>query len=160
MSGCYEAPCFQTSTHSRLQGSALIPSTVRLLRRISECEPSVAHLTDVGIVVSTKYTFPDQIGRGELIALVFEYRGQLRIDIRLEHNRVLSTNNRARNGHHCFLNDFLASTVLPLDADELPTPFVASVTKGIQTAGDAVRIYNERHTVSWLQFGVAVTDKW
>ncbi len=160
MSGCYDAPCLQTFADADFQGSALIPSTVDLLRRVSDCEPSVTRLDEVGIVISTRYSFPDQIGRGELIALVFEYRGNVRIDIRLEHNRVLSTSNRVRNGHHCFLNDFLASTVVPLDAKELPNPFVSSVLRGVQTAGDAVRVYNERHSVSWLRFKVAVTDKW
>ena len=160
MTGCTRTQELETAPAPECVGEKLIPATAELLRRLSGKEPAVACLEDLGIVMSTAYPFPDQIGRGELIAMIFTYRGLVRLDIRLEHNRVFASLTGRATEHRCFLNDYLASIVLPRDAEELPESFVFSVLSGVRAAANAVRAHNERHSVSWLRASVATSAAW
>jgi len=160
MIGCTDTSVTKAPSRSELAGSGLIPATAELLQRLSGQEPAVSCLEDLGIVASTTYPFPDGIGRGELIAMIFSYRGKLRLDIRLEHNRVFASRFGRVTNNRCFLNDYLASTVLPLNCKVLPVSFVSSVLSGVRHAGNAVLRHNQRHDVSWLRAGVAASSTW
>ncbi len=160
MAGCAHTTGVEKPPKRKFIGEALIPATMDLLRLLSSSEPAVACLEDLGIVASTAYSFPDRIGRGELIALIFGYGGKVRLDIRLEHNRFFATQSGKATRSRCFLNDYLASTLLPPDSEELPPSFVCSVLSGVRDAGNAVSVHNRRHGVAWLRTAVAESSDW
>jgi hypothetical protein len=64
-------------------------------------------------------SFPDGVGRGQLVARLFRYRDSVRVDVELVHNRVLAKPGGAPSDRRCYLNDFVASISLPAKTDEL-----------------------------------------
>src|SRR5512134_3579913 len=88
----------------------VLPSVVALLKQATGREPLGVARRDLGEVkLSAPVSFPDGVGTGELMATIFAYRGRVRADFVLEHDRVLATPDGVRTATRCFLNDFQAS---------------------------------------------------
>src|SRR5512140_2672424 len=85
----------------------VLPSVVALLRQATGREPLGVLRRDLGeLKLSAPVLFPDGVGSGELVATVFSYRGRVRADFVLEHDRVLANQDGVRTPIRCFLNDY------------------------------------------------------
>ena len=80
------------------------------------------------------------IGRGTVVVGVFRYRGDLRVDLAIEHNRVFAGRGGEPSENRCYLNDYVASVTLPPQADQLPVEFVRKVVSGVGAASLAVAL--------------------
>ena len=110
---------------------------------------------DLGeLKLSAPVTFPDGVGSGELVATLFAYRGRVRADFVLEHDRVLATPDGVRTGQRCFLNDFQASITLPRGATELPEAFERAIVSGVLAAREGVARHNRLHPQPWHQIQI------
>jgi hypothetical protein len=135
--------------------NALVPALVSLLTRITNVEPNVSHHEEHRLQLTSPMDFPDGIGEGTVVANLFRYRHQIRLDIRIDHNRVFALADGAPSDRRCFLNDYVASTTLDACAKALSTDFVRSVVAGITAARDAVRRHNKRCQAPWNEVRVA-----
>jgi hypothetical protein len=135
----------------------LVPAVTDLLRRVSGNEPVIRGGPGSDIRLSASVSFSDGVGRGEVIAQMFMYRGSPRVDIHLDHNRVFAAPGGAPSSKHCYLNDYKASVGLADGAETLPPEFVRSVVAGLSAARDAVRRHNHRWQSPW--FTVQVTTE-
>lgn len=128
----------------------LVPSVVALLRQATGREPLGVMRRDLGeLRLSAPVTFPDGVGSGELVAAIFAYRGKVRADFVLEHDRVLATPEGVRTGMRCFLNDFQASVTVPVDTAELPREFVLRTLQGLKESLAAVQRHRARSRAVW-----------
>jgi len=100
--------------------------------------------------------FPDGIGRGEVVARVFRYRDTVRVDIELEHNRMLAKPDGSASERRCYLNDYIATVTPEIGATELPGDWAMSVLRGVKNAVEAVQRHNKAQASPWGQVGVAV----
>lgn len=133
---------------------ALVEEATSLVRRVAAAEPIVSE-GEREVRLTAPLTFTDGLGRGDVIATLFPYRGRLRFDLTLEHDRVFARPDGSATGTRCYLNDYIASVQLDRDAPTLPAEFVRNVIAGVSAARDAVRRYNRRCGSDW--FRVAVT---
>ncbi len=134
----------------------VLPSVVTLLRQATGREPLGVMRRDLGeLTLSASVSFPDGVGSGELVATIFAYRGKVRADFVLEHDRVLATPDGIRTGNRCFLNDFQASVIMELDAAALPRDFVLRTLQGFKDALAAVQIHRKRSNATWGAIHVA-----
>lgn len=134
----------------------LLPSVVALLRQATGREPLGVMRRDLGeLKLSAPVLFPDGVGSGELVATLFPYRGRVRADFVLEHDRVLATPDGMRTATRCFLNDFQASVTLPLDAVQLSKDFVVRTLQGLAVALAAVQKHRQRSQAIWGAINVA-----
>ena len=83
--------------------------------------------------------FPGGIGQGRLCAEAFCYRGRVRIDVCLAHNRVFARPDGSPSDRRLYLNDFVASTTLDADQEDVPDAFVQHVLDGVARARAALR---------------------
>lgn len=132
----------------------LAPEVAALLESLSPGDETRAHREDGAYVLSIPVRFPDGVGRGVVVARVFRYRNVARVDLELVHNRVLADASGAATNRQCFLNDFVASTSLPADADGLSEQFRRRVAAGVRAALHAVETHNRRHPEPWSQVRV------
>lgn len=135
----------------------LVPAVTDLLRRVSGSEPIVRSGPSSDTRLSASVSFPDGVGRGEVMVSLFMYRGRPRIDIHLDHNRVFAAPGGLATSKRCYLNDYKASLLLPDGSEALPTEFVRSVVAGLHAAKDAVRRHNHRWQSPW--FMVQITTE-
>jgi len=134
----------------------VLPSVVALLRQATGREPLGVLRRDLGeLRLSAAVAFPDGVGSGELVATVFAYRGNVRADVVLEHDRVLATPDGTGTGVRCFLNDFQASVTLASDEAELPPLFVQRTVQGFKDALAAVQTHRQRSKAVWGAIYVA-----
>jgi hypothetical protein len=134
----------------------LVPSVTDVLRQLGPGEPSCR--LDGGIrVVSTPVRFPDGIGHGAVVARVFRYRTAVRVDVEIQHDRMLATATGNAAERRCFLNDFVASVMLPADVAALPEEFARGVLAGVRAAVSAVESHNRHHKEPWSQIRVVAS---
>ena len=135
--------------------TALVPSLDDLLSRVTGSEPLVTDVARREVVLASSLVFPDEIGKGEVIANLFRYRDDIRLDLRVVHNRMFARPDGQASDRSCFLNDFVASVVLTEGTAELPEGFVRHVVAGITAARDGVRRHNRRNDAPWSEVRVA-----
>lgn len=138
--------------------TALVPSVDDLLSRVTGSEPLVTDVARREVVLSSVLVFPDEIGRGEVTANLFRYRDDIRLDLRVVHNRMFARPDGQASERACFLNDFVGSVILTAGTAELPEGFVRHVVAGIAAARDGVRRHNRRNDAPWNEVTVAAND--
>ncbi|MDH4350648.1 MAG: hypothetical protein OEW56_05835, partial [Gemmatimonadota bacterium] len=114
---------------------------------------------DGGHALTVPVAFPDGIGEGRVTARVFRYRTGVRVDVVLDHNRVIALGDGEPTARPCFLNDFVASVTLGPDDTQLPEKYVAQVETGIRAALSAVDDHNRRYPKPWNRIRVAAVDR-
>ena len=137
--------------------AALVPSVDDLLSRVTGSEPVVTDVQRREVALASGFAFPDEIGRGDVAANLFRYRDDIRLDLRVVHNRMFARPDGHASDRACFLNDFVASITLPGGSTELPESFVRHVVAGIAAARDGVRRHNRRNEAPWNEVRVAAT---
>lgn len=151
--------CIETS-HSLLYRELdetieqLAPAVEALLQRISPDGFVASEPDELEHRVSVRLPFPDGIGRGEVVARLFRYRDNVRVDLEIDHNRVFAGRNGYPSEQRCFLNDFVASVTLPAGTDLLPADFERSVVSGVHASREAVQKHNRNHKQPWNQLKV------
>jgi hypothetical protein len=130
-----------------------VPSVTDLLRQLAPTEPSFKLDGEIR-TLSVPIRFPDGIGHGGVVARVFRYRTAVRVDVEILHDRMLATSSGSPTTRHCFLNDFVASVMLPADAAALPEEFARRVLAGVGAAVRAVEAHNQHHQEPWSQIRV------
>jgi hypothetical protein len=134
----------------------LVPPVTDLLRQVGSTDPAFTLDGEVR-TLSIPVRFPDGIGHGDVVARVFRYRTAVRVDVEIRHDRMLATSNGSPTSRHCFLNDFVASVMLPPDAPALPDEFARSVLAGVRAAVTAVEAHNRHHKEPWSQVKVVAS---
>ena len=132
----------------------LVPSVTDLVRRAAGSDAVPLRSGAGEVRLSAALTFPDGIGRGAVVVEVFRYGSAVRVDLAIEHNRVFATRSGAPSDSRCYLNDYVASVTLPLDAAELPLEFVRKVIAGVSAARTAVDRERRRDTNGWLRIAI------
>lgn len=136
--------------------TVLVPQVCNLVERVTALEPAVTH-QERGVRMTSPLSFPDGIGDGVVVAELFRYRDAVRLDIRLDHNRVFASSQGEATERRCFLNDYVASITLPAGAETLPPDFVRGVVAGVAAARDAVRRHNKAAKAPWNEVRVAAS---
>lgn len=136
----------------------LVPALEDLLSRVTGGEPTVADFERNSIRLVAVLPFPDDIGHGEVVAALFHYRDEVRLDVEVEHNRMFARPDGTASDRACYLNDFVASVTIKSGAQEIPEEFVRHVVAGIAAARDAVRRHNRRSAAPWNEVQVAAKE--
>jgi hypothetical protein len=136
--------------------SQLVPQVHDLLHRITNTEPDTSK--EQGYRMMSPLGFPDGVGEGWVAAELFRYRDAVRLDIRIDHNRVFADPAGGPTERRCFLNDYIASVTLAVGADTIPAEFVRTVVAGITAARDAVRRHNKQSAAPWAEIRVAAAS--
>ena len=118
-------------------------------------EPAVWEADGTSVRLSAALPFVDGVGRAEVLADLFAYRGALVVTLWIDHNRVFATRDGRPTPLRCFLNDYVASVRLAPDAAVLPRDFVRTTVAGVAAARDGVRRYNMRCESHWFRVNVA-----
>lgn len=133
----------------------LVPSLAQLLHRATGQEPvRMSRPAMRDITLTAPLSFPDGIGRGALVATLFVYRGAVRLDIVIEHDRMLATPEGVRTLTPCFLNDYQTSITFRDRADALPDAFVLRTLHGVKDALHAVQRHVRRSARAWPTISV------
>ncbi len=132
----------------------LLPAVADLLERISHSDLVAIEGDGAEVRMIVPLRFPDGIGRGDVVAQLFRWRGRVRLDIAVDHNRLFARPDGTSLGQRCFLNDYRASVTLDGGSDELPAEFRRNVISGVLAARDAVRRHNRRHRSPWSEISV------
>lgn len=135
----------------------LVPAAESLLRRVTGVEPKCGERPNAEIRLTSPVTFTDGIGRGEVVVAIFPYRGSIRFDLWIEHDRVFARLDGSPTGSSCYLNDYVASLSLEPGAVELSADFVRDVVAGVHAARDAVRRYNARSKADWFKVRITTS---
>ena len=136
----------------------LVPALDNLLSRVAGGESTVADFERNSIRLVAMLPFPDGIGHGEVVAALFHYRDEVRLDVEIEHNRMFARPDGTASERPCYLNDFVASVTIAQGAQEIPEDFVRHVVAGIAAARDAVRRHNRRSAAPWNEVQVAAKE--
>jgi hypothetical protein len=136
----------------------LVPALDNLLCRVAGGEASVAEFERTSIRLVAALSFPDGVGHGGVVATLFHYRDQIRLDVEIEHNRMFARQDGTPSDRSCYLNDFVASVTLAPGARELPEEFVRHVVAGVAAARDAVRRHNRRNAAPWSEIQVSAKE--
>jgi hypothetical protein len=155
MTGCLESGSSLAYRQLDATFDALVPALTKVLERAVAGEDVRSESDGSGYRFVAPVRFPDGIGRGSVIAQIFPYRDRLRIDIELVHNRMLARSDGSASERRCYLNDYVASTTLPIDARELTADFMRDVIRGIRLAKDGVQRYNREQAAPWSRISVA-----
>ena len=137
----------------------LVPAVDDLLSRVTGGESSVAEFERTSIKLVAVLPFPDAIGHGEVVATLFHYRDQVRLDIQIDHNRMFARPDGTPSERACYLNDFVASVTLVPGIREIPEEFVRHVVAGVAAARDAVRRHNRRNAAPWSEVQVSAKEE-
>jgi len=127
----------------------LVPAVTDLVRRVAGVAPRTTRVSPGHARVAAEILFPDGIGRGAVVVAVFCYRGAMRVDVTIEHNRVFAGRGGHPSGNRCYLNDYMASVTLALAETQLPVEFVRKVVAGVAAARSAVE--RRRRNSGWFQ---------
>ena len=137
----------------------LVPALEDLLSRVTGSESTVLEFDRNSIRLSAHFTFPDEIGYGDVVASLFRYLEEIRLDIEVEHNRMFARPDGTPSDRVCYLNDFVASVTLARGTREFPEEFVRHVVAGVAAARDAVRRHNRRNHAPWNEVQVSASEK-
>ncbi len=159
MTGCMNSNAALPDRKLDADVGRLASAVEELLHRITKVEPTVNNLDGSGIKLTSPLTFPDGIGRGEVIAELFLYRDELRLDIHVDHNRFFALADGSPSERPCFLNDHVASITICDVSEPLPPEFERSVVAGIAAARDAVRRHNRQCQAPWNEVRVAALEE-
>ncbi len=133
----------------------VVPHVHDLLHRITNTEPVTSK--EQGYRMVSPLRFPDGVGEGWVVAELFRYRHEVRLDIRVDHNRMFAAPSGSPTDRRCFLNDYIASVTVGSGADMIPGDFVRSVVAGVTAARDAVKRHNKQSQTPWAEIRVAAT---
>ena len=133
----------------------LEPSVKNMIARAADTGRVGVHHERDALVCIAPVSFPGGVGKGRLCVEVFRYRGRVRIDVRLVHNRVFARQDGSPSGRRLYLNDFVASVAIDTSATEVPDSFVEKVVRGVDQAQTAVRRHNADLAAYWLEILVA-----
>jgi hypothetical protein len=158
MTGCVTGSSDDLMRRLDAAVASLVPVTANLLASLGRGEV-VTGREDGWHALSVPVVFPDGIGEGRVTARVFRYRTGIRVDIALEHNRVIALGDGQPTGRPCFLNDFVASVTLGPDDHQLPEKYVAQVEAGVRSALTAVEEHNRRYPKPWSRILVAAVER-
>jgi hypothetical protein len=136
----------------------LVPGLDGLLSRVTGGESPVADYDRNSLRLVAILPFPDGIGKGEVVASLFHYRDEVRLDVEVEHNRMFARPDGSPSDRACYLNDFVASVNIAPGAQELPEEFVRHVVAGVAAARDAVRRHNRRNAAPWSEVTVSAKE--
>jgi len=133
----------------------LAQSIVDLIGRAADSDQveRTSHRGALAIVAAV--SFPGGIGQGQVCAEAFCYRGRVRVDVRLAHNRVFARPDGTPSDRRLYLNDFVASTTLDPGLNAIPEAFVQHVLDGVARARAAVRRHNADPGAYWQEILVA-----
>ena len=87
----------------------LVPEVEDLLRRVCHVEPSASARSEKSVDLEAPISYPDGVGSGFVKAELFLYRDAVRLDIRVDHNRVFAKASGRPSDRRCFMNDYVAS---------------------------------------------------
>lgn len=155
MNGCIDSSSSLLSRPLDETVEVLVPAVEGLLHRIAPDEVVAREPDEGGYRLATPVRFPDGIGHGHVVARVFRYRDTVRLDIEIEHNRMLARPDGSASDRRCYLNDYIATVTLTAEASELPVEFVQGVLRGVRNAVEAVQRHNRAQKVPWGQLAVA-----
>lgn len=155
MTGCMNSNAALPDRELDARVGRLASAVEELLQRITKIEPTVSNLDGSGVRLTSPLTFPDGIGKGDVIAELFPYRDELRLDIHVDHNRFFALADGNPSERPCFLNDYVASITIQDLSESLPPDFLRSVVAGVAAARDAVRRHNRRCQAPWNEVRVA-----
>ncbi len=127
----------------------LAPAVEDLLQRLSDSDCIASELYGTGVKLAAPLSFPDGIGHGEVVAILFRWREAVRLDIEIVHNRTFTRPDGTASDRKCFMNDYEASITLQPGTEELPVAFRRQVIAGVLAARDAVQRHNHRHQAPW-----------
>lgn len=136
---------------------ALVPAVEDLLQRLTDAVPEKSEAEGSGFKITAPLSFPDGIGKGQVVASLFRWREAVRLDIEIVHNRAFTKPDGTASDRPCFLNDFTASTKLDTGSEELTADFQREVIAGVSAARDAVQRYNRVNRAPWSQVRVAAS---
>jgi hypothetical protein len=122
----------------------MVPAASDLARRLTGAGARAVRMGASHARVSADLIFPDGVGRGTVVVSVFRYRGDLRVDLAIEHNRVFAKAGGEPSENRCYLNDYVASVTLSPKVDQLPVEFLRKVVSGVGAARSAVERYRRR----------------
>lgn len=156
--GCVESGSYLSSRRLDETLEALIPAVATLLQRLAATETVSSESDDTGHRFSVPLRFPDGIGRASVLARLFRYRDGVRIDVEVVHNRMFAKADGSASDRRCYLNDFVASTTMPPDTEQLPPDFERAVLRGVHAAREGVQRHNRQQTAPWSQVTVAAVE--
>lgn len=155
MNGCIESiPSLSYRDLDRMV-ETLLPMVEALLRRITDDATIETISEDGGYRCSVPLTFPDGIGQGFAVARLFRYRDTVRLDVELEHNRVLAKPDGTPSDRRCYLNDYVASMTFAASEETIPVDFERTAVRGVLMAREAVQRHNRAQQAPWGQLTVA-----
>lgn len=134
---------------------ALTHSIVELIGDAAESDQVAVERDGSNLNISAPVSFPGGVGHGCLCAETFCYRGRVRLDVTLAHNRVFARPDGTPSDRRLYLNDFVASTTLDAGLDVVPAAFAEHVSDGVARARDAVRRHNADPGAYWQEIIVA-----
>ncbi len=138
--------------------AVLAESIIDLIGNAAESDHVALKNHPGGLAVFAPVSFPGGVGQGQLCAEAFRYRGRVRLDVRLAHNRVFARPDGTPSGRRLYLNDFVASTTLDPGQEVVPDAFVQHVMDGVARARAAVRRHNANPGAYWQEIFVAVAS--
>ena len=144
-----------TSTQIAPDIAVLTQSISDLIGRAAQSDQVALENRHGALAISAPVFFPGGIGQGRLCAEAFCYRGRVRIDVCLAHNRVFARPDGSPSDRRLYLNDFVASTTLDADQEDVPDAFVQHVLDGVARARAAVRRHNADPGAYWQEILVA-----
>jgi hypothetical protein len=158
MTGCNESSITLPGNELDARVANLVPAVVSLLQRISSVEPTMSNEQGTDVRLTSELSFPDGIGEGTIVAELFTYRDDVRLDLHIEHDRVFAMADGNASDRRCYLTDYVASVVLDAEEEALPSEFVRKVVAGVTAARDAVRRHNRRANLPWTEIRVAARE--
>jgi hypothetical protein len=154
MTGCTESSLGLIQRELEETIESLVPGVEAMLQPIAADDVVVRESDGAGHRFVVPLSFPDGIGRGNVVAQLFRYRDTVRLDVEVVHNRVLARPGGGPSDRRCYLNDFVASIALAAGSEEVPLDFVRSVLRGVRAARDAVQRHNRNQSAPWNQLKV------
>ncbi len=155
MTGCIDSKLPVITRELDETIDSLVPAVEDLLQRLTDSASVLSEMEETEVKLTAPLQFPDGIGQGQIVARLFRWREEARIDIAIVHDRAFARPDGAASDRKCFLNDYEASISLSAGTTSLPRDFQRQVISGISAARDAVQRHNRRHRTPWSQVSVA-----
>ena len=156
--GCVESGSYLSAERLEETLEALVPVVSALLKRSAGTDTVTSESDDTGYRFSAPGYFPDAIGHGRVVARLFHYRDQVRVDVEIVHNRMFAKADGSPSDRRCYMNDFVATITVPPETEQLPPDFERSVLRGVHAAREGVQRHNREQTAPWNQVKVAAAE--
>lgn len=156
--GCVESGSYLSAQRLDETIEALVPAVTALLQRSTGADNVSCESEAAGYRFTTPIYFPDAIGRGSVLARLFPYRDQVRVDVEVLHNRMFAKADGSPSDRRCYVNDFVATVKVPPESEQLPPDFERCVLRGVHAAREGVQRHNREQTAPWNQVRVAATE--